>query len=162
MCLSSEPRGYVRKVLRILPQLFAGLLLVAANGCVTAFRHLPLSSPVTASGEQLTATVPMVGVSVDVIDRELSEDTRLLVVVDLTPSADMLLDLRDSRLLYGSERERLPVAAGTGEPPQRLGEETTPAAASGAKHSRVDRIRRLQRPGTRDPGANPGARTPGR
>jgi len=104
-----------------LPSLISTAWLVAATGCATKFQPLQLSQLATASTAQLIASTRRVSVSVDVLWEEISDDTRLLVLLDLTANEDLLLDLRDSRLLYGSEREQAPIAAGIGEPENPLG-----------------------------------------
>jgi len=109
-----------RNLLRVLAQVLPTALLVAAGGCATTFYPLPLSKPTAASSGQLSVSTPRVAVNVEVLRKETGNDTRLLVVLDLTANEDMLLDLRDSRLLYGSEREQAPIATGSGEPANEL------------------------------------------
>lgn len=109
-----------RRALRFKPQLLAYLTIFAAAGCGTFYEHYPLSKPALATGPQLTVSATKVGLNATHTGHEIDDDLRLLVLLELTPTADMLLDLRDTRLLFGADRELAPIATGTSDATQRI------------------------------------------
>lgn len=103
----------------------AGLFLGGTSGCGAALNAARLSPAVVSDEPDLRVTVHEVHTSTDIRSHDFSEDTRLVVVVELIARADRSLDLGTARLAIGADPEREPVSAGIGAPPQRLTDEET-------------------------------------
>lgn len=117
--------------------LFAALWLA---GCGTLMRPTKLASPVQTDTTGLRATVDEVHVSYDVRARDFTDDSRVLVVLDLDSATPIDLDLRRFKLgLQGAgapDEWRSALSSGIGDPPEHLfdGEHAPPIHLEAGEH----------------------------